>query len=60
MIFYCIFKLLHCLYGWGEITYNTRQMMTALSGFEMMIVSLALIIWSFAELPDIIKNWRKK
>lgn len=60
MIFYCIFKLLHCLYGWEEITDNTRQMMTALSGFEMMIVSLALIIWIFAELPDIIKERRKK
>lgn len=60
MIFYCIFKILHWLYGWGEITDNTRQMMTALSGFEMMVISLVLIVFFFVELPDIIKEWRKK
>jgi hypothetical protein len=60
MIFYGIFKLLHWLYGWGEISENTKQMMTALSGFEMMLVSLFLIGFCFIELPDIIKKWRKK
>lgn len=60
MIFYGIFKLLHWLYGWGELSDNTRQMMTALSGFEMAIVSLVLIVSFFVELPDIIKNRRKK
>lgn len=60
MIFYGIFKLLHWLYGWGEISENTRQMMTSLSGFEMAIVSLVLIVSFFVELPDIIKKWRKK
>ena len=56
MIFYGIFKLLHWLYGWGEISYGIRQLMTALSGAEMCI----LIAWFFIDLPDIIKNWRKK
>lgn len=60
MIFYGIFKLLHWLYGWGEITGDTRMLMTALSGFEMGVVSLILIISFFVEMPDIIKNWRKK
>jgi hypothetical protein len=60
MIFYCIFKLLHWLYGWGEITDNIRQMMTALSGFEMGGVAITLIVSFFVEMPDIIKNWRKK
>ena len=60
MIFYGIFKLLHWLYGWGEITLPTRQLMTFLSGAEMGIVAFILICWGFTELPDIIKNWRKK
>lgn len=60
MIFYGIFKLLHWLYGWVEISDDTRRMMTALSGFEMGIVSLILIIFFFVEMPDIIKNWRKR
>ena len=60
MIFYGIFKFLHWLYGWGEIDENTRRLLTALSGFEMVIVSLILIIFFFVEMPDIIKNWRKK
>lgn len=60
MIFYSIFKLLHWMYGWGEITENTRRMMTALSGFEMIVVSLALIVSFFVVMPDIIEKWRKK
>ena len=60
MIFYGIFKLLHWLYGWGEITDNTRQIMTALSGFKMGIVAFLLIGFGFIELPDIVKYWRKK
>jgi hypothetical protein len=60
MIFYCIFKFLQWLYGWGEITDNTRQIMTTLSGYEIVVVLFALIGWGFIELPDIIKNWRKK
>lgn len=60
MIFYGIFKLLQWLYGWGEIADDTRRVMTALSGFEMIAVSLALIVSFFVEMPDIIKNWRKR
>ena len=60
MIFWCIFKILNWVYGWGEITDNTRQMMTALSGFEMMIVSVILIVFCFAYLIDIIESLRKK
>ena len=60
MIAYCIFRFLHWLYGWGEITIETRQIMTGLSGFEMCIVSIVLIVSFFVELPDMIENWRKK
>ena len=60
MIFYGIFKLLQWLYGWGEISDDTRRAMTALSGFEMTVVFLVLIVSFFVDMPDIIKNWRKK
>ena len=60
MIFYCIFKLLHWLYGWGEITNGTRLMMTILSGSEMLVVSFVLVGLCFNELPDIIRDWRKR
>lgn len=60
MIFYCIFKLLRWLYGWGELTENTRRIMTTLSGFEMIMVSFALIIYFVTVMPDIIEKWRKK
>jgi hypothetical protein len=60
MIIYGIFKLLHWLYGWGEVSNDTRRLMTALSGFEMGILVLILIVSFFVEMPDIIENWRKK
>ncbi|MBR2509580.1 MAG: hypothetical protein IKB71_07510 [Lentisphaeria bacterium] len=60
MIIYGIFRLLHWLYGWGEITIETRKTMTGLSGAEMGIISLVLIVSFFVELPDMIENWRKK
>lgn len=60
MIVYGIFKLLHWLYAWEEITVDTRRTMTALSGGEMGIVALILIVSFFVEMPDIIEKWRKK
>ena len=60
MIFYCIFKLLHRMYGWGEVTYELKAFMTILSGFEMVFASGALVLLCINYLPDIIKNWRKK
>jgi uncharacterized membrane protein len=61
MIFYGIFRLLHWLYGWGEITENTREMMTALSGFEMMIFSMVLIVFCSIYIYNIIENrWNRK
>ena len=61
MIFYGIFKLLRWLYGWGgEYSDITRLIMTAVSGFEMITVSLILVVFLFVELPGIIKKWRTK
>ena len=60
MIVYGIFKLLYWMYGWGEISYDTRRLMTALSGLEMGTVAFFLIVSFFVELPDIIEKWRKK
>jgi hypothetical protein len=61
MIFYGIFKLLRWLYGWGdEYSDITRLAMTTLSGFEMIAVSLVLIVFLFVEMPGIIKKWRNK
>ena len=60
MKIWSIFKILNWAYDWGEVTEDTRRMLTFLSGIEMVVVTFLLIGLCSIYLPDIIRSWRKK
>ena len=60
MIVFIVSKLLQWMYGWGEITYETKSILTCLSGVECFAFFLAFSGFCFFELPDILKERKRK
>jgi hypothetical protein len=60
MIVFIFSKLLQWLYGWGEITYETKRVLTCFSGLECLAFSLVVTGVCFIELPDILKERKRK
>lgn len=60
MIVFFIYKLLNWLYGWGEITTMTKQILTAFSGIECFFEIFGIIGFCVIELPDILAKRKFK
>lgn len=60
MIVFIVSKLLQWLYGWGEITYGTKCILTGLSALECSVFSVVVAAFCFIELPDILKERKRK
>lgn len=60
MIVFYVSKLLQWLYGWEGITYETKCMLTFLSGLECFVFSWAVTGFCFIKLPDILKERKRK
>lgn len=59
MITFIVSKLLQWMYGWGEITYETKCILTCISGLEYFAFFMTVTVFCFVELPDILKEKRK-
>lgn len=60
MIVFIFSKLLQWLYGWGEITYETKCILTCISGIECFVFFMAVTGFCFIELPHILKERKRK
>lgn len=60
MIVFCLFKLLNWLYCWGEITTNSKQLLTAFSAIECFFEIFGIIGFCAIELPNILAKIKFK
>lgn len=60
MITFIISKLLQWMYGWGEITYETKCILTCISGLECFVFLVTVTGFCFIDLPDILKERKRK
>lgn len=60
MITFIVSKLLQWMYGWEEITYETKSFLTAISGVECFVFLMAVTGFCFIELPGILKERKRK
>ena len=60
MIVFIFSKLLQWLYGWGEFTDGMKRSLTGLSALEFFIFLAVVTGFCFIELPDILKERKRK
>jgi hypothetical protein len=60
MIVFSIYKLLHWLYGWGEITVEIKQILTILSAAECFAETCTVIGFCINNLPDILRERKRR
>jgi hypothetical protein len=60
VIVFLFFKLLQWLYGWGEITHETKCILTCISGLECFVFVMLVSMYCSIELPGILKERKKK
>ena len=60
MIVFIFSKLVQWLYSWGEFEYDTKCILTFFSGFECFVFFMAVIGFCCFELPDILKERKRK
>lgn len=60
MITFIFSKLLQWLYGWEEITHETKCILTSISGLECFAFFMAVAGFCFIELPDILREKKEK
>jgi hypothetical protein len=60
VIVFLFSKLLQWLYGWEEITYETKCILTCISGLECFVFVMIVSMYCSIELPGILKERKKK
>ena len=60
MITFIFSKLLQWLYGWSDVTHETKCILTCISGIECFATVMVISGFCFIELPYILKERKRK